>query len=73
MPTESNGVSVCVKHNAKLSTTTLVAACIMTAARLRALITLWQPTVCSTVPNKLECQSQTHLGARSCTSDYINQ
>lgn len=24
-------------------------------------------TVCSTQPNKLECQSQTHLGARCCT------
>lgn len=30
-------------------------------------------TVCSMEPNKLECQSQTHLGARSCISGYINQ
>lgn len=28
-------------------------------------------TVCSMKPNKLECQSQTHLGA--CISGYINQ
>lgn len=30
-------------------------------------------TVCCMEPNKLECQSQTHLGARCRISDYINQ
>lgn len=43
----------------------------MMAARVRALITLH--TVCSMEPNKLKCQSQTHLGARSCISGCINQ
>lgn len=39
------------------------------AARVRVLITLHRSTqFCSMEPNKRECQSQTHLGARCCIS-----